>query len=36
MNFSYSFDPTVLSYTDEGLLPFSTYRYTTLMSHYLK
>lgn len=27
VSFSFSFDPTVLSYTDEDLLPFSTYRY---------
>lgn len=26
VNFSFSFDPTVLRYTDEGLQPFSTYR----------
>lgn len=26
VNFSFSFDPTVLSYTDDGLQPFSTYR----------
>lgn len=26
VNFSFSVDPTVLSYTDEGLQPFSTYR----------
>lgn len=30
VNFSFSFDPTVLSYTDEGLQPFSTYRYHRL------
>lgn len=29
-NFSFSFDPTVLSYSDEGLLPFSSYRYHRL------
>lgn len=27
VSFSFSFDPIVLSYMDEGLLPFSTYRY---------
>lgn len=27
VSFSFSFDPTVLSYTDDDLLPFSTYRY---------
>lgn len=27
VSFSFSFDPTVLRYTDEDLLPFSTYRY---------
>lgn len=27
VSFSFSFDPTVLNYTDEDLLPFSTYRY---------
>lgn len=27
VSFSFSFDPTVLSYTDEDVLPFSTYRY---------
>lgn len=26
VSFSFSFDPTVLNYTDEDLLPFSTYR----------
>lgn len=30
VNFSFSFDPAVLSYTDEDLLPFSTYRYWLL------
>lgn len=27
VSFSFSFDPTVLTYTDEDLLPFTTYRY---------
>ncbi|XP_044201958.1 usherin [Thunnus albacares] len=27
ISFSFSFDPTVLNYTDEDLLPFSTYSY---------
>lgn len=27
ISFSFSFDPTVLSYTDDDLLPFSAYRY---------
>lgn len=27
VSFSFSFDPTVTSYKDEDLLPFSTYRY---------
>ena len=27
VSFSFSFDPTVLSYTDEDLLPFTAYRY---------
>lgn len=27
VSFSFSFDPTVLNYTDEDLLPFSTYRF---------
>ncbi|KAM7406312.1 hypothetical protein PAMP_000697 [Pampus punctatissimus] len=30
VSFSFSFDPTVLSYTDEDLLPFSTYSYTII------
>lgn len=30
VSFSFSFDPTVLSYTDEDLLPFATYRYCLL------
>ncbi|XP_061735051.1 usherin isoform X2 [Nerophis ophidion] len=28
VSFSFSFDPTVLSYTDEDLLPFSSYSYS--------
>ncbi len=31
VSFSFSFDPTVLSYTDEDLLPYSTYRYCLLI-----
>ncbi|KAF7665774.1 hypothetical protein LDENG_00132080 [Lucifuga dentata] len=30
VSFSFSFDPTVLSYTDEDLLPFSTYSYAII------
>ncbi|KAF3832467.1 hypothetical protein F7725_026132 [Dissostichus mawsoni] len=30
VSFSFSFDPTVLSYTDEDLLPFSTYSYSII------
>uniref|UniRef100_UPI0037E7E888 usherin n=1 Tax=Semicossyphus pulcher TaxID=241346 RepID=UPI0037E7E888 len=30
VSFSFSFDPTVLSYTDEDLLPFSTYSYSVI------
>ncbi|TMS13118.1 Usherin [Larimichthys crocea] len=30
VSFSFSFDPTVLTYTDEDLLPFSTYSYSIL------
>ncbi|XP_069030560.1 usherin [Embiotoca jacksoni] len=30
VSFSFSFDPTVLSYTDEDLLPFSTYSYAVI------
>lgn len=30
VSFSFSFDPTVLSYTDEDLLPFTTYRYCVI------
>uniref|UniRef100_A0A667ZN39 Usherin n=1 Tax=Myripristis murdjan TaxID=586833 RepID=A0A667ZN39_9TELE len=30
VNFSFSFDPAVLSYTDEDLLPFSTYSYAVI------
>lgn len=39
VSFSFSFDPTVLSYTDEDLLPFSTYRYCLalhILFYYLK
>lgn len=31
VSFSFSFDPTVLNYTDEELLPFSTYRSVCLL-----
>lgn len=31
ISFSFSFDPTVLSYTDEDLLPYTTYRYCLLL-----
>ncbi|XP_051795531.1 usherin [Acanthochromis polyacanthus] len=30
ISFSFSFDPTVLNYTDEDLLPFSTYSYSII------
>uniref|UniRef100_A0A3B4TAI5 Usherin n=1 Tax=Seriola dumerili TaxID=41447 RepID=A0A3B4TAI5_SERDU len=30
VSFSFSFDPTVLSYIDEDLLPFSTYSYSVI------
>ncbi|XP_061670381.1 usherin isoform X4 [Syngnathoides biaculeatus] len=30
MSFSFSFDPTVLSYTDEDLLPFASYSYSVI------
>uniref|UniRef100_A0A4W6FW95 Usherin n=1 Tax=Lates calcarifer TaxID=8187 RepID=A0A4W6FW95_LATCA len=30
VSFSFSFDPTVLSYTDEDLLPFTTYSYAVI------
>nr|XP_040024120.1 usherin isoform X2 [Gasterosteus aculeatus aculeatus] len=30
VSFSFSFDPIVLSYMDEGLLPFSTYSYSVI------
>ncbi|XP_029354432.1 usherin [Echeneis naucrates] len=30
VSFSFSFDPTVLSYTDEDLLPFSSYSYSII------
>ncbi|XP_030271338.1 usherin [Sparus aurata] len=30
VSFSFSFDPTVLRYTDEDLLPFSTYSYSVI------
>nr|XP_061796460.1 usherin-like [Nerophis lumbriciformis] len=30
MSFSFSFDPTVLSYTDEDLLPFAKYSYSVI------
>ncbi|XP_029001116.1 usherin isoform X2 [Betta splendens] len=30
VSFSFSFDPTVLSYTDEDLLPYSTYSYVVI------
>ncbi|XP_070688414.1 usherin [Pempheris klunzingeri] len=30
VSFSFSFDPTVLNYTDEDLLPFSTYSYSII------
>ncbi|XP_053172998.1 usherin [Scomber japonicus] len=30
VSFSFSFDPTVVSYTDEDLLPFSTYSYAII------
>lgn len=31
VSFSFSFDPTVLTYVDEDLQPFSTYRYFSLL-----
>lgn len=34
VSFSFSFDPTVLNYTDEDLLPFSTYRCVFFASKY--
>ncbi|AWP01780.1 putative usherin-like [Scophthalmus maximus] len=30
VSFSFSFDPTVLTYTDEDLLPFTTYSYSVI------
>ncbi|XP_078016774.1 usherin [Epinephelus lanceolatus] len=30
VSFSFSFDPTILHYTDEDLLPFSTYSYSVI------
>lgn len=35
VSFSFSFDPTVLSYSDDDLVPFSDYRYYVLNSYVL-